>query len=376
MTRGNGVSYCALRRGHGDSFDKITQHLERYIRWSDRSDRPFCPLSSTIPYSLREYLPCDRCSCPCSLGGSALGASKADRSSCACCLKHNLSGDQKHRRITLCRTLGSSTAKHLIAVVLAGEVRETKRLLRAGAWVNGDETLGCPPIACAAHAGQATVAKVLLKAGADIDIAVPRYVYHTPPPDNFFTLGEGQHALHAAVARLRSETVRLLLDSGADVNAVDVEGSTPLFVLCQTHPKDDDPEDSKRVAIAQQLFQGGAGITAPDNKGYYPVHYAAQFENTGLLDAILLWESPPDLDRRSEEDGKTPLCIAAMVGQASTVAHLLSRGAQQPAAYELECARGLSTRASVPAYESSVSRGYFFCCCVNLDLVVCFACSL
>lgn len=264
----------------------------------------------------------------------------ADCTTSCPCQKYNPSENPKQRRISLCRALGSSTAKHLIAVVQAGDVRETKRLLKAGAWVDGggdDDDTGCPPIVCAALHGNTTVAKVLLKAGADVNAPVPRDVRARPSGD--VMLGEGQRALHAAAERLNLETVRLLLDSGADVNAVDREGSTPLSVLCQTHPRDEDPEDSQRVAIARQLFEGGAEIAASDAKGYYPVHYAVQFENTRLLD-LLLWESPADLDRRSREDGMTPLCVAAMIDRASVVAHLLSRGARQPAAYELECDRG------------------------------------
>lgn len=245
----------------------------------------------------------------------------------------------KHRRITLSRTLGSAKAKQLLAVVQAGDVRETKRLLKAGVWVNGDKgEEECQPLVAAAFTGQTTVAKVLLKAGADVDIALPHDIC-TPSPCRHVILGGGQRALHAAAERRHAETVRLLLDSGADVNAVDRNGATPLLSLCRTPPRDDDPDDSRRVAIARQLLQGGAELNAPDDNGYYPVHYAAaQFENTALLDAIL-WGSPAALNRRSD-DGMTPLYVAAMEGQAGTVAHLLSLGAQQPAAYDLECTRG------------------------------------
>lgn len=191
----------------------------------------------------------------------------------------------------------------------------------------------------AACAGRADVATALLKAGADIDLAVPGDD-GTPPPRSRVTVDEGQRPLHIAVHSLHSETVRLFLDSGADVNAVDHNGITPLISLYRTPPDDDDPGDSKRVAIARQLLEGGAATSVPDNIGYYPVHYAAQHDYTALFD-VMLWESPAELNRRSHEGYRyTPLCIAAMVGQAGIVAHLLSRGAHQPAAYDLECSHG------------------------------------
>lgn len=243
-----------------------------------------------------------------------------------------------HRCITLSRTLGSSKAKQLIAYIEAGDVRGTKRLLKAGARMNGgEEEVECPPLVAAALAGQPTIAKVLLKAGADVDVAAPRDIC-APTPCRHLILGGGRCALHAAVGHLHAQVVRLLLDAGANVNAVDRGGVTPLIALCQTFPGDDDPDDSKRVAIARQLLQQGAEASVLDGTGYSSVHYAVQWENMELLD-VILWGVPVAVNHRSE-DGFTPLYLAAMLGRAGTVTHLLSRGARQPAAYHLECTNG------------------------------------
>lgn len=107
-------------------------------------------------------------------------------------------------RITLSRALGNSKEKQLIMRVQAGGIRETKRLLKAGAWVNGGESEeeGCPPLVAAAMGGQTTVAKVLLKAGPDIEIAVTAISFHLtaisfhlPAPNCYTSRSAGGSAL-------------------------------------------------------------------------------------------------------------------------------------------------------------------------------------
>lgn len=80
--------------------------------------------------------------------------------------------------------------------------------------VNAYAPDGWTPLALAAYFGQAAAARLLLAAGADVH-AVGRNATANQP-------------LHAAVAGKRHELVQLLLDAGAEVNAQDGDGWTPL----------------------------------------------------------------------------------------------------------------------------------------------------
>ena len=87
------------------------------------------------------------------------------------------------------------------------------------------------------------------------------------------------HPLHAALALNSSvETVRLLLDAGADPNATQAGGFAPLHSAASA---------GKREA-AQLLLERGANPAQLDNHGNPPAHYARQrghAELAGFLDS-------------------------------------------------------------------------------------------
>lgn len=106
-----------------------------------------------------------------------------------------------------------------------------------------------------------------------------------------------------------------LLSHGADVNARDGDGQTPLFWAGAAYT---DP------AIAKQLLDRGANVRERDMTGETPLHTAA---NVGDEARIALF-----LDRGAEIDardaaGWTPLHCAAFRGRLDEVTLLVSRGA-------------------------------------------------
>ena len=56
------------------------------------------------------------------------------------------------------------------------------------------------------------------------------------------------------------KVVKLLIDAGADVNAKNNDGKTPLHII------------KKSETIAQMLIDAGADVNAKNKKGYTPLH--------------------------------------------------------------------------------------------------------
>lgn len=186
----------------------------------------------------------------------------------------------------------------------------------------------------------------------------------------------GQTALHTAVHRGKKAITRYLLASGADANALDSEGRTPLGIASGGfhYPGGDPPEDivlllkqhggydanKYRGMTAAQAFQQAVVASdlaklknlladktvAPDTplltRGTRVMNGAAVeiqrhiqygtralhwFCRKGHTEAVsLLVEAGADVNVK-DDDGKTPLYFAAAGGQLDTVAYLLANGA-------------------------------------------------
>ncbi|KAI9040377.1 uncharacterized protein KD926_008334 [Aspergillus affinis] len=83
--------------------------------------------------------------------------------------------------------------------------------------------------------------------------------------------------LHMAVARGNLSMVRLLLEHGADVNAVNSEGATALHAGVT----------SGHSVIVSELFKRGADPTLTDAAGWLPLHYAVDAGDEECLRVLL-----------------------------------------------------------------------------------------
>jgi uncharacterized protein len=127
---------------------------------------------------------------------------------------------------------------------------------------------------------------------------------------------DGWTALHLNFGNL--EIVKLLLDSGADINAVSKNGfsATPLQGAAAF----------KKIDLAQLLIARGANVNCRGEEGGSPLHEVAG--NGQLEFAKLLLDHGANLNAK-DDNGKTPLTIALEYKQTEMAKFLRDRKAIQ-----------------------------------------------
>jgi ankyrin repeat protein len=159
------------------------------------------------------------------------------------------------------------------------------------------------PLHMAARDGEYETVKKLLQQGANVNAA---------------STASGSTALMLAATAGHEAIVEMLLDAGATVNTTDTNGGTALMVA----------SSKGYVGIVNKLLQHGADVNLASPKD--------QLDSTALTlaagnghDAVLelLLKADVDVDWRTERDGYSALMLAAELGHSSTVGILLAAGA-------------------------------------------------
>jgi ankyrin repeat protein len=183
------------------------------------------------------------------------------------------------------------TPLHMVSDIYATEV-----LIENGADVNAKDIYGDTPLHLAKNGG---IAEILIKNGADVN-ARDTYGY-TP--------------LHLAKD---CGIVEKLIKNGADVNAVGKMGKTPLHKInCDINTLTSDTSDEKRnnrllktegFRIAEKLVRHGADINAVDENGRTPLHTV---KNIGA--ATFLIDNSDTMIDSTDKNGCTPLHLVKNV---------------------------------------------------------------
>jgi len=156
-----------------------------------------------------------------------------------------------------------------------GETRLVEILLANGADVNAK---GCssPPLIRATLNNRLDTIKVLLKNGADIQAV-----------DN-----EGNTALHSAAYHGNSkdakETLEYLLSNGADIDAINKRGETPLITsLTADWGSSSYVGHKNRLSVMKVLCEHGANVNAKENEGNTPLHHAVYYKPRESVELLL-----------------------------------------------------------------------------------------
>ena len=157
------------------------------------------------------------------------------------------------------------------------------------------------PVADAAMRADLDKVRILLKAGADVNVAQ----------------GDGMTALHWSAENRSVEMAAMLIYAGANVEAVTrIGGYTPLHLASR----------SGSAAIVQELLEAGANPTVASSAGgATPLHFAASASSRGSV--ISLLDHGAEIDARESAWEQTPLMFAASLGRTEIVELLLSQGA-------------------------------------------------
>jgi ankyrin repeat protein/mono/diheme cytochrome c family protein len=161
---------------------------------------------------------------------------------------------------------------------------------------------------------------------------IERQVAASPEAVNGVDVG-GSTALHHAAGFGPIENLQLLVDKGADVNAKNRRGSTPLHWAIH---------DEAKVRL---LLSKGANVNAKQAIGRTPLYLAAMLGNgVPTMRLLLTGGADPNL---ASANGQTPLMAAAARGDVDGVRLLIEKGAEVNAtngpgqtALMLACASG------------------------------------
>ncbi len=127
----------------------------------------------------------------------------------------------------------------------------------------------------------------------------------------------GNAPLYSAARLGKIEIARMLIDAGADVNIQNEEEDTPLHIATRWC----------NIKTIKLLLDSGADVNIKNKKGWTPLHSTLAIE---YLDKLTLLLSVPDIDLNVQDtEGWTPLHWAVYFNEFKVVEILVDAGARK-----------------------------------------------
>lgn len=179
-------------------------------------------------------------------------------------------------------------------------------LAQSTATINDPDNVGRTPLFWAAAHGDLEAVTLLLKYGADSNVATTKPVIGAGAPY------AGKTCLHVAASRGHSQVVSLLLANGAVVDSKDVTGRTPLY-------------DAPSIECVELLIDHGADVHVQDLYGMSP--FMNSIFNKYEFDIVqMLLDYGADINHKSRR-GRTALDYAVKENYHAGLWILLRNGA-------------------------------------------------
>ena len=202
----------------------------------------------------------------------------------------------------------------IITAMSVGSAPATMALINAGANPNARDTTGKSVLSYAVYLKQPGIIAALIGKGADVNAPSEGGDGGNPAPPIFMAIKASDLAL-----------VQQLIAAGANVNALDGQGSTPLHRAVLARPAE------YATSLVTTLLRAGADANAMRPKGGAPLHNlvfsAGNLSAEALAQlATLLAQHGADVNLPAAFDGATALDIARTKDNQAAVQLLTSMG--------------------------------------------------
>ena len=189
----------------------------------------------------------------------------------------------------------NSTPLH--AAVDGGHIKVVEVLLKHGANPLVNQDFQVPPFLLACSQGRLEMIEIILNHCSLTDIVLCRDIY-------------GQTSLHRSIPSINcSKVVSYLVDRGAEVNAVDNKGQTPLMISII----------AGSVQGVTALLERGADILMKDMEGNNAMHHIVTRNRKKILELLLLLPVAGDLVTCVNNKGQSPIQLALKLGLSDIV---------------------------------------------------------